>query len=95
LMLFEFDSIFLGNLKNLQLNYKKAIGNRSLEDLKSVIDSHNKLTELFLEFKRIFAPFIFYKFLSAGCTICFLVFQILQVRISLISPVQREQFSYF
>jgi hypothetical protein len=80
MMIYEFGSIFLDSLDKLHWDIRQAIKNRDLDSLKRVIDNHNKLSECFLEFKSIFAPVIFSRFLLSSITFCVVGFHLIFVR---------------
>jgi hypothetical protein len=80
MLIFEFGCIFLGDLDMLHCNIRQAIKDRNIKSLEEAIQNQNKLTDLFLDFKSIFAPAIFSRFLLWSITICVVGFHMIFVR---------------
>jgi hypothetical protein len=83
MLIYEFGCIFLGNLDMLHCNIRQAIKDRNIKSLKKAIQNQNKLTELFLDFKSIFASAIFSRFLLSAFTICVVGFHMIFVRFAI------------
>jgi hypothetical protein len=80
MLIYEFGSIFLGNLDMLHYNIRQAIKDRNIKSLEKAIQNQNELTELFLDFKSIFASAIFSRFLLSSFTFCVIGFHMIFVR---------------
>jgi hypothetical protein len=80
MLIYEFGSIFLGNLDMLHCNIRQAIKDRNIKSLVKVIQNQNELTDLFLDFKSTFASAIFSRFLLSAFTFCVVGFSLVFVR---------------
>jgi hypothetical protein len=80
MLIYEFGCMFLRNLDMLHCNIRQAIKDRNIKSLEEAIQNQNELTELFLDFKSIFASAIFSRILLSSFTICVIGFHMIFVR---------------